>query len=115
IILDGNELPTQKTAVLSRMILLNFETNQFTDEQKKAFAELEKRQETGFGKVLIEILQQREYFKQHFQKTFDENLSELREVITADFAERTMKHMALLLVPAKMLIEKLQFPWIFNE
>jgi hypothetical protein len=115
IILDGNELPTQKTAVLSRMILLNFESNQFTDAQKKAFAELEKRQENGFGNVLIEIFKQRDHFKKNFQKTFDENLSELREVIEADFAERTMKHVALLLTPAKMLIEKLQFPWSFNE
>ena len=115
IILDGNELPTQKTAVLSRMVLLNFETNQFTDLQRKAFAELEKRQETGYGKVLIDILKHREYFANGFRKTFDENLKELRESVTADFSERTLKHVALILTPAKLLIEKLQLPWSFND
>jgi len=59
IMLDGNELPTQKNAVLSRMILLNFEKNKFSKEQRKPFSELEEIQNDGFGKVIIEILQYR--------------------------------------------------------
>ena len=115
LILDGNELPTQKSAVLSRMILLNFESNQFTVEQKKAFSELEKIQDKGFGKVLTEILQQRKYFSDNFLKTFSENRKELEETFPADFAERTMKHVALLLTPAKLLHDKLKFPFSFEE
>ena len=114
-IIDGNELPTQKTAVLSRMILLYFEKNKFTPDQRKAFSELEKIQENGFGKVLTDIFQHREYFKNNFKKIFDENIKELRDCVSADFAERTLKHVALLLVPAKLLIEKLQFPFSFDE
>ncbi|MCA1759241.1 MAG: hypothetical protein LC658_05690, partial [Bacteroidales bacterium] len=115
IILDGNHLPTQKTAVLSRMVLLNFENNQFSDTQRKAFAELERLQDKGFGKVLIEILKHREHFQKGFKKTFDENMKKLRETQKADFAERTLKHVALLLTPAKLLIKKLKLPFSFNE
>ncbi len=115
IILDGNHLPTQKAAVLSRMILLNFENNQFSEKQRQAFGQLEKTQDNGFGKVLIEILKHREYFRKGFKKTFDENIKELRSEVSADFAERTLKHVALLLTPAKLLIKKLQFPFSFNE
>jgi hypothetical protein len=115
IILDGNHLPTQKTAVLSRMVLLNFENNQFSDTQRKAFAELERLQDKGFGKVLTEIMKHREHFQKGFKKTFDENMKELREMVKADFAERTLKHVALLLTPAKLLIKKLKFPFSFNE
>jgi len=115
IILDGNHLPTQKTAVLSRMVLLNFENNRFSDTQRKAFAELERLQDNGFGKVLTEILKHREYFQKGFKKTFDENMKEIRQVIKADFSERTLKHVALLLTPAKLLIKKLKFPFSFNE
>ncbi|MGM0622337.1 MAG: hypothetical protein ACQETJ_14885 [Bacteroidota bacterium] len=114
-VLDGNELPTQKTAVLSRMILLNFEKNQFSTEQDNAFKKLEKIQDNGFGKVLTDILQHREYFRENFKKTFDLNMQELRETILADFAERTVKHVALLLVPARLLINKLQFPFSFDK
>jgi len=115
IILDGNHLPTQKTAVLSRMVLLNFENNRFSDTQRKAFAELERLQDKGFGKVLTEIMKHREQFQKGFKKTFDENMKELREMVKADFAERTLKHVALLLTPAKLLIKKLKFPFSFNE
>ncbi len=115
IILDGNELPTQKTAVLSRMILLNFEKNQFSPDQRKAFAELEKIQDEGFGKVICEILQHRNYFEKNFKRVFDDNLKEVRETVAADFADRTIKHIALLLVPAKMLYKKLNFPFSFDD
>lgn len=114
-ILDGNELPTQKTAVLSRMILLNFEKNQFSQEQRQAFSEMEKVQDKGFGKVIAEILQHREKFKKGFKRTFDENIQELRENMPGDFAERTLKHVALLLTPAKLLQKELNFPFSFEE
>lgn len=42
-------------------------------------------------------------------------MKELREMVKADFAERTLKHVALLLTPAKLLIKKLKFPFSFNE
>ncbi len=114
-ILDGNELPTQKTAVLSRMVLLNFDSNKFCDKQQKAFKKLNDEQDNGFGLVLTDILKHRNYFKENFKITFSENMKELREVMPKDFAERTMKHIALLLTPAKLLINKLQFPFAFYE
>jgi len=108
-------LPTQKTAVLSRMILLNFENNKFSPDQRKAFAELEKNQDNGFGKVLTDILKHRDFFQKNFKRTFDKNMKELREIIPVDFAERTLKHVALLLTPAKILHEKMQLPFTFRE
>lgn len=114
IIFDGNQLPTQKAAVLSRMILLNFENNQFNEVQRKAFSQLEKIHDKGFGNVLIDIFKHREYFQENFKKIYDENIKELREIKKIDFAERTLKHVALILTPAKMLIKKLQFPFTFN-
>ncbi|NQU88183.1 MAG: DUF927 domain-containing protein [Mariniphaga sp.] len=115
IIFDGNHLPTQKTAVLSRMILLNFESNKFTYKQRKAFAGLESIKDKGFGKVLTDILQHREYFRKGFKRVFDENMKELREMVKADFSERTLKHVALILAPAKLMSKKLQFPFEFNH
>ncbi|MGD9930046.1 MAG: hypothetical protein AB7U05_08500 [Mangrovibacterium sp.] len=89
--------------------------NKFSPEQREAFSDLEKIQDNGFGKVLTEILSHREYFKNNFKKIFDENIKELRETIASNFAERTLKHVALLLSPAKLLFDKLEFPFTFNE
>jgi hypothetical protein len=115
IIFDGNQLPTQKTAVLSRMILLNFENNQFNKIQSEAFTMLEQNQEKGFGNVLTDILKHREYFKKHFKSIFDENVKELKESKKFDFADRTLKHVALILTPARMLYNQLHFPFSFKE
>lgn len=115
IIFDGNQLPTQKTAVLSRMILLNFENNQFSEIQREAFGQLEKYQDKGFGNVLKDILEHREYFRLNFKNTFDEVIKELKKSKKYDFAERTLKHVALMLTPAKLLFNKLKFPFTFDE
>ncbi|MCW0483501.1 hypothetical protein [Gaoshiqia sediminis] len=115
IVFDGNHLPNQKTAVLSRMILLHFENNKFSAQQREAFNELHRLQEQGWGRVITDILRHREFFAKNFRKTFDENIRELRESLKADFAERTLKHVALILTPARLLYKKLPFPFSFND
>lgn len=115
IIFDGNHLPNQRTAVLSRMILLYFQNNKFSEIQRTAFGKLESIKDDGFGNVLIDILEQREFFSKNFKRIFDENIHELRTCLKGDFAERTVKHIALILTPAKLLHNKLKFPFTFNE
>lgn len=114
-ILDGNHLPTSKTAVLSRMILLLAEKNKFEMEQIKAFNKLEENQAAGFGLVFSNIHVLRPYFQANFQKVFFENVSELRKTLGPDFAERTLKHVALILAPVKMLNRQLNFPFTYEE
>lgn len=115
IIFDGNNLPAQKTAVLSRMILLNFESNKFSDKQQKAFKKLSEIQDNGFGKVLTNILKHREHIKKNFKRVFDENVKKLKNELKVNFSERTLNHIALILTPAKLLITKLKLPFSFNE
>lgn len=111
IILDGNSLPTQNTAVLSRMILLNFEDNSFSEKQVTAFNKLKSGQEKGLGKVLTDILVHRKYFEQEFKLRFDSSMDEIRKQSNSDFPERTKKHMALLVTTIKLLSTKLKFPF----
>ena len=115
LILDGNENPTQKTSVLSRMVLLIFENNKFSDFQTEAFRELELNHEKGFGQVFIEIIKNRAFFQKHFKKTFNKMIDELKENKEFDFSERTLKHVALMLIPGKLFAEKLKFPFTFDE
>jgi hypothetical protein len=115
IIFDGNHLPAQNSAVLSRMILLNFENNQFTKAQRDALYSLEQYNEEGVGQIIIEILQHREYFSKNFRATFDKVIEEIRNIDTQDFSERMFKHIALILTPTRLLGEKFQFPFSYTE
>jgi len=115
LIFDGNFLPTQKAAILSRMVLLIFQESNFTEEQKIAYNQLETAAENGLGNVLIEILSHRDLFEQDFKEAFSENLSHLVTSNKFNFPERTMKHIALLMTPVKILWNELAFPFEFKE
>ena len=113
LIFDGNHLPTQKTAILSRMILLNFEESSFSEEQKNAYDKMKLAASNGLGNVLVEILEKREIFETNFKKAFSENSNDLKAKYKDKFPERTINHMALLMTPAKILWNELKFPFEF--
>lgn len=115
LIFDGNHLPTQKTAILSRMILLNFEESTFTETQKEAYEKMKIAASNGLGKVLIDILEKREKFEKGFKEAFDQNVKELKDNCNNTFPERTLNHIALLVVPAKILWNDLHFPFDFKH
>lgn len=115
IIFDGNFLPSQKTAILSRMILLVFEGQTFSEDQTQAFATLKQNASSGFGLVLIDILNCREKFVSEFNDAFHSILANIRSTYKNQFTERGAKHIALLLTPSYILGEVLGLPYQFQD
>jgi hypothetical protein len=111
LIFDGNQLPTQKTAILSRMVLLNFEESKFTSQQVDAYTRLKLEAEGGLGGVLLEILSKRSEFEKNFRQGYNEYIRELKRMKQFSFPERTLNHIALLMTPAKILWQQLAFPF----
>ena len=111
LIFDGNQLPTQKAAVLSRMVLMNFEESKYTSQQREAFNKLKAEAESGLGNVLLEILANRSAFEKDFRQGYNEYISELKSMKQFSFSERTLNHIALLMTPAKILWNHLSFPF----
>ena len=97
------------------MILLDFQKNKFSTQQKIAYGKLEKIQDDGFGFVLTDILKHREYINENFKQVFDENKNELTKELPDNFSDRTLNHVAMILAPVKLLIKKLKLPFSFNE
>lgn len=114
LIFDGNHLPTQKTAILSRMILLNFEESSFSEDQITAYGKLKTAAANGLGNVLIEILSKRSLFEKKFREGYSVNVSDLKATRKTEFPERTLNHIALLMTPAKILWNELAFPFDFR-
>ncbi|MCK9412853.1 MAG: DUF927 domain-containing protein [Prolixibacteraceae bacterium] len=109
-IFDGNHLPTSKSAILSRMILLNFENQTFTLEEKTAFNQLKKLSEEGFGMVLTEILCNRAEFLKSFKTVFSETTDKIKEEYS-NLPERTINHVSLVYTALEILKGKLTFPF----
>ncbi|WP_268191849.1 toprim domain-containing protein [Marinifilum sp. D737] len=112
IMLDGNYLPTMSSALYSRMIILNFSSHLFSDEETKAFQILKKEAKAGFGKVILEILNHRSHFVREFREQFDLIYHDLKfqNPKTAKYSERNVKHITLLLAIYKIMCVKLNFP-----
>jgi hypothetical protein len=117
IILDGNYLPTMSSALYSRMIILNFSSHLFSDEETKAFQDLKKEVKAGFGKVILEVLNHRSHFVKEFKEQFDLGYHELKyqNPITSKYSERNVKHIALLLAIYKTMSSKLNFPMKYKD
>jgi len=111
LIFDGNQLPTQKAAVLSRMVLMNFEESKYTSQQREAFNKLKAEAESGLGNVLLEIFANRSAFEKDFRQGYNAYISELKSMKQFSFSERTLNHIALLMTPAKILWNHLSFPF----
>jgi hypothetical protein len=113
-IFDGNHLPTSKSAILSRMILLNFENQTFSHEEKSAFNELRKLSDEGLSGILTEILYNRAEFSKTFKGVFSETTAKIKEEYTS-LPERTINHISLIYTVFETLKEKLTFPFNSNQ
>jgi len=113
-VIDSNFLPTNETAVFTRMIILDFENISFTGEQTKAYETLKGYEKTGLAQITKEVLKHREFFKDNFKDTYYYVLDELKtkKQLKKKFTlERMIKHIALILTPFHILSEKLNFPY----
>jgi len=115
VIFDGNELPTSKAAIFSRMILINFEKQKYSEKQSSAFYELKNRKNEGFNQIIQELMKFRNEFAIQFKSIYLQNISELKASSeTEDFDDRMINHIALLCSTYQILHTKLVFPFSFE-
>lgn len=111
---DGNYIPTKKTAILSRLILLIFDENKFSADKTEAFNKLTDLAKDGFGLVLKNVLTCRETFKEKFRPTYLKCIREVKEFENQNdiaFADRTLSHFALFLSVYDILNLSIPFPF----
>jgi len=114
---DGNELPTSEAALFARMIVLNFEDNKFSKESTEAYKTLLENRDKGFCQVTRELLKFRSLIEEKFKKVFDDTFYEVKSSLTKEkeISDRQLRHIALLLAPAKLLQDKLDFPFQYDD
>ena len=113
-LIDSNFLPTNDLAVFDRMIILDFEKNDFTKEETKAFEKLRPYKEKGLVQITKELLRHQELFTDNFKDVYYTVLNDikykkgLKDKIKR---ERMIKHIALILTPFHILQNELEFPF----
>jgi len=114
LVCDGNSLPSGKAAVFSRMILLIFEKQNFSQEEENLLFQLEKLSTDGLGNVLVEILACRKIFAENFKKVFVETTERIRkrsEVLPS----RLINSIAMIYSTYFCLSSNITFPFDNND
>lgn len=116
VILGGQEMPTKENALFSRVLMLTFSKTKFSDEEKKAFRELEEMISAGMGNVLLEILQHREAVSSSFAREYSTIYGHLRRDQKTNYMdERSLANVAAILAPFKVLSGLQYFPFDYEN
>lgn len=116
VILSGQEMPTVDIALFSRTIYLTFDTTVHDREAKQRFNELAVIRKMGVSHLTNEILSHRTEFENEFYQTYNEVSSDIAAGLQSNEVEdRIWRDWSVLLATYKVLGEKLNMPWSYNE
>jgi len=110
--ITGNFSPSDDP-LLQRLIYLEHNVNQFTDEQRRNFNELKEYSETGITGVTHEILKRRSHIEDWYRPTHQNVFREIQKAFTGGHVtDRMIENISVLITLYQLLSEQgLQFPF----
>ncbi|MFA6483161.1 MAG: hypothetical protein WCW62_11320 [Bacteroidales bacterium] len=116
-IIAGQELPAQESAMFTRIILLSFKKKPFTASEKETYDKLhdyEGENSGGLTTCLLEILKYRDYFEQEFSPAYRTIIKDLKA--NYSFSEdRQPSHAAILLAAFQIIGSYVGLPFSLDE
>lgn len=118
-VISGQFLPTRDgNSLYSRCIVLSFtkKSEDRTVEDMKEFDELNEWERKGLSDLIVEVVNYRDYFVNHFPNAqFDMESRVKNDLVNDDYEGRVMHNWTLLMTVAKLMIDKLKLPFTFEE
>jgi DNA primase len=118
-VISGQFLPTRDgNSLFTRCMILYFtiKPEDRTIEDSKEFDELNEWERKGLSDLIIEIVKFRDYFTTNYPTAQFEMASQIkRDLQNQDFEGRVMQNWSLLMTIAKLMIDKLNLPFTFEE
>ena len=117
VFVDGNFLPNQEHALLTRMILLSFEKDIFSEQEKEAHDKLEKEAENGMGQIILELFKMRHEFQKYLKTGFNEIYESVVNARnnSTELLTRLQKHIALIIAGFDFLEKNVTLQYDRNE
>ncbi len=117
----GQYIPEQDDyALFNRSMTIFVKKQQFTQAQGDVFEKLKSLESKGCTNILIEILNRRTLFEQHYYHEQIRVKNELKEELNKrgeKYVERILNTVSEFLATAKIFLEKtdLEFPWTYEQ
>lgn len=116
VMLSGQEMPTADVALFSRVIFLQFNKTEFTDEEKRNYDILKKMESGGLSHLTAAIILKRKEFEETFYDTYQETLTDFNEHFTNSPVEDRILRSVVSIVGAWRTISRLiEFPFDYNK
>jgi len=88
----------------------------FTEEAVASYNLLQSWEEEGLTSFILEIVKYRSEVEASFRQVYSEIIKQLKkELRNTDYQERMLQNYTVLLTPMKILFEKFQFPFTYQE
>lgn len=117
--ITGQYLPTRDgNALFSRCLILPFtkKSKELSKEEIEAGSTLKKWEGEGLSSLLVEIIKFRGLIEDEFQNNYFEIMDEFKSSLKGEYYDgRVLLNFVLVLVPIKILEEKLDLPFSFQE
>lgn len=117
VIMSGNEYPTNDP-LAQRLIVLEFDKNEFSDQQRDNFQQLKQVSDKGITVVLGQILQYRENVKSRFDDIFREEARILNKTVREKGiapTERMIQSYTMILTMYQIINPLLPMPIQYDE
>lgn len=116
VIISGQEMATADIALFSRFIYLTFNKTEFTTAESNAFAELDHLRKLGFTHLTLQILNQREAFKQNFAAMYNATASDVMNRLGNEICEsRIINNWTTVAAAFRTLENTLDIPFTYKE
>lgn len=115
--ISGQFLPTyQDNALAERMVVLNFPSKAFTEQEKIDYNQFIQTSKEGLSSLILEILAHRKYFKKELLQQYIAVGKDLKKSFkTAGIKERIIQNYLALLTTYKILSDKINFEFDYED
>lgn len=114
---SGQYLPTRDDGALpSRSIITNFENKEFTSNEKEQYNKLISWNKEGISSFILDTIKHRDYFAKNMTRVYAETGKEMKAALKEqEYQNRVFDNYIVLLVTVKMLQDKFNFPFTYDQ
>lgn len=106
-IVSGEEIPTDNHALFTRAVLLLFNKDKFTVEERADFRKLRDMEERGLTNITVELLCHRQLIEDNFDDTYDQVFNDFyNKFKTRKIEDRMLKNASWIVTPVKILMDQ---------
>jgi hypothetical protein len=116
VILSGQEMPTADVALFSRVIFLQFNQTEFSNQEKQNYDDLKKMERPGLSHLSGGLIKLRKFFEENYYSNYDQVMRDLSTATkSGPIEDRILRSMCSVIAAFKTVEDKLDFGFSYEN